>query len=120
MSKDWPGRIVQTIIETDIEEHSYETVVDVTDRIKKLQSLFDKQETQLAAVQREIADIKNRRYWEEIELFTDKITGMSVAMRTTYRWQAEVMRLEFTPDMYDVQSFPKAPRDRQTNAKLTD
>jgi len=107
--KEFNGVLMHTYIAdagTEDYPDTYEVTEDVTDEVNRLiQDLRDKRDAlqkQVAALQKELVDIKSRRYWDEVELVTNKTTGMTAAIRTTYRWQAETMRLDFTNEMYSA------------------
>jgi len=99
---DWYsfGSFVQTWIEYDEDDGTeIPHTQDVTSRVQAVGRKATDLSLKVAALQKDLSDLKNRRYWEDIELFTDKNTGMVTTIRTTYRWQAETMRLDFTPEM---------------------
>lgn len=108
---DWTqnGTFQQEWTEYDEDGYGIARARDVTSDVQRMGRQNQKLIAQVKALQNDIADIKNRRYWEEVEMFTDKTTGMSAAVRTVYRWQAETMRLEFTPDMFGAASYTKNP-----------
>jgi len=79
---------------------TYPVSADVTREIGKAFADVEKYKTQLVETQKALADIKSRRYWEEIKMVTDERTGMSAVTLVTYKWQAENMRIDFTNEMY--------------------
>lgn len=70
---------------------------DVTAEVRALIAQLEQQQARVRALQAEVRDIKNRRGWSEVEVVHNRDTGLAAVVRTEYRWQAEVMRLEFDP-----------------------
>ncbi len=101
------GSFTQSWVEIDDDDYETQRQEDVTSKVQALGRKAVKLTSKVTALQKDLSDIKNRRYWEDVELFYDKNTGMVAAIRTTYRWQAETMRLDFTPDMISALSFNK-------------
>ena len=94
------GTITQTyIVYNDDGREPYEYSVDITRQVQLIAEQGEKHKAQVAALQQDLKDIKSRRYWDEVTLVTNEKTGMTVALRTTYRWQAENLSLHITPEM---------------------
>ena len=74
-------------------------VADVTEEVRRLINREKTQAATIKALQEELRDIKTRRSWEDLSMVTDERTGMTAVVRTYYRWQAETMRLDVSPEM---------------------
>ena len=85
----------------------FEVAHDATAEVEKLIRDKAAADVKVAALQKEITDIKSRRYWEEIKMVTDERTGMSAVTLVTYKWQAEHMRLDFSRDMMGSMGYPR-------------
>lgn len=73
-------------------------VHDVTMALRKHLAMEATYKERAESLAKELQDIRNRRGWEEVTCVTDDRTGRVVVVRTFYRWQAEAMRVEATPE----------------------
>lgn len=77
--------------------HTLIRATDVTDEIKELLKRYDTAASEGLRLAQELAYLKNRKWWDEIEVVTDRATGNVVVVRTHYRLVMEGLRVEATP-----------------------
>lgn len=96
---EWHGDVP---ISDDPEDGEYLVIKDVTDMVTKLVRTANDQAQRIDALQKQLADIMNRKSWEELKLVTDERTGMSVVTMVTYQWEAKHMRLDMTREAMNM------------------
>lgn len=94
--------------DTVIDDETGETVphiADVTADVRRMYRENGELKRKNESLSKEIHDIKTRRYWEEVNVYTDDRTGRLVVVKTVYQYEPKTMRLEVTPEMLDSRYF---------------
>lgn len=84
----WEGTVW---IDEDTEVWTQE---DVTKVVRKAMRERDDLANRVESLSKEIHDIKTRRYWEEVNVYTDDRTGRMVVVKTIFQYEPKTMRIE--------------------------
>ncbi len=87
-------------LETYEDGYVNELVTDITAEVNRLLEEKEQLGKDLAAVRKDLQDIKNRGGWTELSIARDERSGLAAVVRTEYRLRAEHMRVEFDPHQY--------------------
>lgn len=105
--KKYEGVVTHTYLGVDnLDQHvRHERSVDITYEVNRMIEDLEAATEKVSALQKELAELKSRRYWEERTLVTDPKTGMHAVVLTVYQLEAKTLRLDFTQEYLNARTF---------------
>ena len=79
---------------------AFEKVDDVSALTRELVNAYNIAVKDLEEVRKALSDLKTRKWWDEVEVFTDRASMNQVVVRTHYQLEMKTMRMEVSPEQF--------------------
>ena len=81
-------------------EEDFQRKESVTAEVRELVFAYEIEVKRANTLSKELSDLKTRKWWDEVEVFTDRATHNQVVVRTHYQLEMKTMRMEMGAEQF--------------------